>query len=638
MCGIFGVFGFGHDETRLRRMASALVHRGPDDEGFFEHDRVGIGFRRLSIIDVAGGHQPIFNETQDVLIVANGEIYNHEELARHLKTKGHVFSTRSDAESILHLYEEKGIACVNELRGMFAFAIYDLRLKKLILVRDRMGIKPLYYWAQGEKFAFASEIKALLELEEISREPNFPLMDQFLTLRYVPGPETLFREIQKLPAGHYLTWQNNSFELERYWAPPFDAQPKRPDVYYQEHFASLFEESVRKRLMSDVPLGAFLSGGIDSSAIVAAMSKNMNRPVKTFSAGFEWAGDELGAAREVAQLLGTEHEEVICQSQDFSLLPKIVWHLDEPIGDAIVVPMYLLSRLAQKSVKVVLTGEGADEMLAGYLPHKVMFWMRQYVKIVPQAIQNLCVAPFIRALPSKILTRAFPYPGELGKRGKLKLLDYLSLAQKEQARDEYFFLISLFDERDKADLYTDQMHGLVSSGGVRGNVKREIKGATYLDQILSLQYESWLPDDILMKQDKMTMANSIEGRVPFLDHLLVEFLHTVPPHLKLNGLVDKAILRDYLRKAGVPRAAKRRKVPFYIPIDQYFEKGPLKELVETCLSEKSVKKRGYFKWEKVRALRSAMSQSDFLIGKQVLALLVLELWHRIFIDRESGWV
>jgi asparagine synthase (glutamine-hydrolysing) len=619
-------------------MASVIAHRGPDDEGFFENGETSIGFRRLSIIDVAGGHQPIFNETRDILVVGNGEIYNYRELAQRLKDKGHTLSTRSDIEVIVHLYEEKGADCVKDLHGMFGFAIYDLHEKKLILGRDRLGIKPLYYWVGGGKLAFASEIKSLLECQEIPREPNFPLIDRFVSLRYSPGPDTLFSGIKKLPAGHLLTWQYHELKIDRYWQLSFDSEKNKPDNDYREQFSELFQASVKKRLMSDVPLGAFLSGGIDSSAIVATMSKLVNSPVKTFSVGFEWQGDELGHARNVAQTMGTDHQEIICRPTDLGLLPKIIWHLDEPIGDAIVVPMYLLSQLARKSVKVVLTGEGADETFAGYLPHKVMFWARQYANTVPGFLQRRLVAPLFRLLPSKLLNAAFSYPGELGVRGKQKILDFLALIEKKLTRDEYYFLISLFDARDKALLYTDNMRNLVNEEPRYSSAETKIQGTTYLDQILSLQYENWLPDDILTKQDKMTMANSIEGRVPFLDHTLVEFMHKAPPHLKLKGLTDKVMLREYLGKMGLPRAAKRKKVPFYIPIDQYFGKGPLHEIMETCLSEKSVKKRGIFEWEHVRQLRNSVSKNNFLIGKQLFSLLALELWHRIFIDRESGWL
>ena len=637
MCGICGYAGFERDEHLLQHMTEVIAHRGPDDEGFFLADRVGLGMRRLSIIDVAGGKQPILNEDGTVAVILNGEIYNYATLTAKLIRRGHRFRTRSDTETILHLYEEYGTECVQHLRGMFAFAIYDTRRQCLFIARDRLGIKPLYYWAQNGKLVFGSEIKAILECDDVPREPHLPAIDAYLSLRYVPGPETMFGGIRKLPAGHWLLWQDGQARIERYWAPQLYSGPYKPDDYYRERFAELLTESVRLRLMSEVPLGSFLSGGVDSSAIVGTMSRLIDQPVKTFSVGFDWPGDELPAAHEVAQRLECDHHEIICRPDDLALLPEIIWHLDEPIGDAIVVPMYLLSRLARQHVTVVLTGEGADETLAGYLPHKVMFWAGRYARWTPRPIQNWIVKPLAEQLPARLLNLAFAYPAKLGERGRRKVLDYLALVNAHQPEAEYHFLISLFDERDKTDLYTGRLCPSMNTRPADNSLHPDSNDASYLDEVLALQYAHWLPDDILMKQDKMTMANSIEGRVPFLDHILVEFLLQTPPHLKLRGLTDKALLRDYLADMLPGNPARQPKKPFYIPLEQYFANGPLSEIVETCLSEHSIRRRGYFVWEKVRALRQSVDD-DFLYGKQVLALVALELWHRIFIDREPGWV
>ena len=638
MCGICGYAGFERDERLLRRMTNVMAHRGPDDEGFFLGDDIGLGMRRLSIIDIAGGQQPITNEDGSVCIIFNGEIYNYRSLAVQLRQRGHRFHTQSDTETILHLYEEYGTACVQHLRGMFAFAIYDSRQHQVFIARDRLGIKPLYYWAQNGHLVFASEIKAILECSEVPREPYLPAIDAYLSLRYVPGPETMFTGIGKLPAGHWLMWAHGQLRLECYWTPECSAGPYQADEYYRERFAELLTESVRLRLMSEVPLGAFLSGGIDSSALVATMSRLLDQPVKTFSVGFDWPGDELSAAQEVAQRLGCEHHEIICRPEDLALLPQIIWHLDEPIGDAIVVPMYLLSRLARQHVTVVLTGEGADETLAGYLPHKVMFWARQYARWTPQPLQDWLVKPLVARLPARVLNAAFTYPARLGERGRRKVLDYLTLVSAQQPQAEYQFLISLFDTRDKAALYTPMLRSLLHTCAAANGLPHRSRNLSYLDEVLALQYAHWLPDDILMKQDKMTMANSIEGRVPFLDHVLVEFLLQTPPHLKLHGLTDKVLLREYLAARLPGKTARRPKKPFYIPLDQYFTHASLREIIETCLSEASIRRRGYFTWDTVRALRQSVSHNEFLFGKQVLALVALELWHRIFIDRESGWV
>lgn len=636
MCGICGYMGLLADDDLLRRMTGAIVHRGPDDAGELRTEDMGLGIRRLSIIDVAGGHQPIFNEDDSLAIVFNGEIYNYSELSSRCTARGHRFRTKSDTETVLHLYEDHGTDCVQYLQGMFAFAIYDRRRGSLFIARDRLGIKPLYYWNQAGKLVFASEIKAILECDDVPREPCLEAIDAYLALRYVPGPTTMFSGIRKLPAGHWLLFQDGRVHLEEYWRPCFSSGQYKSDEYYQEAFTDLFAATVKLHLVSDVPVGAFLSGGLDSSAIVATMTRFSSRPVQTFSVGFDWAGDELPAARTVARNLGCDHHEVVCRFADIALLPKIVWHLDEPIGDAIVLPMYLLSQMAQRHVKVVLTGEGADETLAGYLFHKVMYWnerMRRMGRLGVRAGARFLA----RRVPLGVLNKAFSYPAEMGERGRQKLVDYLDFAARRQPEGEHRFLISLLDDRDKAHLYDGRLQEFLrpaSEGGWRGVGTGE---ESYLNTVLELGYRDWLPDNILMKADKTSMANSIEGRVPFMDHRLVEFLFQVPPHLKLRGWREKILLRTYI--AGVLPAwvARQRKRAFYIPLDRYFTTPAFQDLVDTCLSERSTRRRGYFAWSAVERLLKRAPDGDFLFGKQVLSLLMLELWHRIFIDREAGW-
>ena len=442
-----------------------------------------------------------------------------------------------------------------------------------------------------------------------------------------------------VPAGHYLEWQNHQTRLEQYWKPQLYSGQYQPDAYYHERFAELFTESVRMRLMSEVPLGSYLSGGVDSSAIVATMSQLVEQPVKTFSVGFNWPGDELSEAQEVAQRLNCDHHEIICSFEDMALLPQIVWNLDVPFGDAIVLPMYMLSKLARQHVTVVLTGEGADETLGGYLMQRVMLWARRYDRWTPRQLQNWLIEPVVRQLPTGLLNLFFDYPAALGQRGRQKVLDYLALIKRRQPLEEYTSLISLFDDRDKLPLYSEKFLPALNAWPNDNGLIPQLDGeAAYLDEILALQYAHWLSDDILMKQDKMSMANSIEGRVPFMDHVLVEFLLQAPPHLKLQLASNKVLLRKYLKGILPGSASRRPKKPFYIPLDQYFSSGPLGEIMETCLSESSVRRRGYFRWSQVRALRDSVDKGEFMYGKQILALVMLELWHRIFIDREPGWV
>jgi asparagine synthase (glutamine-hydrolysing) len=634
MCGIFGYAGFERDESLLRRMADEVVARGPDDEGFLVGDWVGLGMRRLSIIDVNNGHQPIFNEDNTLAIFFNGEIYNYKDLGKELRQKGYKFRTHSDTEVILHLFEEYGPECLNRLNGMFALAIYNISKKTLFIARDRLGIKPLYYWSEGNGFLFGSEIKSILESEKVSRVPNLAAIDHYLTSRYVPGPGTMFEGIYKFPAGHWGIWKGGILEINKYWSPQLHSGSYYSDQYYHERFADLFEKSVRRRLMSEVPLGAYLSGGIDSSAIVAQMSQLTNNPVKTFAVGFDWPGDELPAAREVARKLGCDHHEIVCSPKDFSLFPDVIRSLDEPIGDAIVVPLYLLSKLAHEHVKVVLTGDGGDETLAGYIFHKVMYWARHYSRWTPSFIQNQMVKPLVLKSPFWLINLAFSYPEGLAKRGRLRLFDYLSLVQDNRPEAEYRFLLSLFDSHDKKSLYQNEMTSFIAGPPDREGDLRNKR--PYLDVLLKLQHSGWLPDCILNKLDKTSMAHSVESRVPLLDHELVEFLYKTPSHLKLNGWKDKVLLRSRLGKLLPGHFSKRKKINFYIPIGKYLDQEPLKGFVETCLSEQSVRKRGYFSWEMVKTLRQSIGK-EFLFDKQVLALVALEIWHKIFIDREPGW-
>ncbi|MFQ5349929.1 MAG: asparagine synthase (glutamine-hydrolyzing) [Thermoanaerobaculia bacterium] len=359
-------------------MADSMRHRGPDSSGFFRDGEVALGHRRLSIIDVAGGQQPLENEDGSLVLICNGEIYNYQRLRQELIERGHRFRTRSDSEVVLHLYEESGPACLSRLNGMFALALFDRRTRQLFLARDRIGIKPLYYARAGSRFLFASEIKALLRWPALDTEVDALAIHRYLALRYVPGPGTLFHSIHKLPAAHYAIFAEGELQLVRYWQPElWDGEYPYSEQDYEEQFRELFERSVRRRLISEVPVGAYLSGGLDSSVIVAAFSKLIDRPVKTFSVGFGYSHDEIEQAAETARHLGCDHTQVDCTAEDLLLLPTIVHHLDEPIGDPIVVPMYLLAREATKQVTVILTGEGADEIFGGYLFHRALLGGRQ---------------------------------------------------------------------------------------------------------------------------------------------------------------------------------------------------------------------------------------------------------------------
>jgi asparagine synthase (glutamine-hydrolysing) len=637
MCGIVGCLGIKDYGHVVQAMAGSIAHRGPDSDGFYIRGPVAMGMRRLSVIDVAGGNQPIYNEDRTVAIVFNGEIYNYHDLRADLTRRGHHFDTRSDTEVIVHLYEEYGDGCVHHLRGMFAFALHDAPRDRVLIARDRLGVKPLYYHLAGSTLVFGSEIKSLLECPIVPRAPDLSGVDAYLTLRYSPGPESMFAGIAKLPAAYVMVWKSGEVRTARYWDPsPSNAATNGfVDRDLPERFAAKFEESVRIRMISDVPLGAFLSGGVDSTAIVAAMSRHSSQPVNTFSVGFEWAGDELGDARAVAERLGCIHREVTCREADMALLPRIVWALDEPVGDPIVVPMYLLAELARRYVTVALSGEGADEVLGGYLMHKTMLQGRLLSRFVPRLILEHIARPLVGLLPRAILNTAFDYPGALGPRSQTKVAELVGKFGSDDLPQIYEFLISLFDQKDKEQLYAgplspSERHALEAPDPARW--------PSVLQQILSLQYQHWLQDDILTKLDKMTMINSLEGRVPFLDHPFVEFANALPDRAKIKGRRNKAVLRDYVDRVLPGGIANRAKKAFYVPLELYLNRGPLKEMIEQCLSETSVRRRGWLEWESVKTLRRLGGSGDFMLAKQLFSLLALELWARIYLDREPGWV
>jgi len=637
MCGICGYSGID-DESLLTRMTEAISHRGPDDHGYYFHGSVGLGHRRLSVIDIAGGHQPMESPDGNLVLIYNGEIYNYRELRKTLELCGRRFATASDTEVLLTLYEEHGAEALSKLNGMFAFAVFDRRDGSLFLARDRVGIKPLYYLSLPGRFLFASEAKSILCYRDWTPTLNARAIHDYLALRYVPGDRGMYRELRKLPAGHYLRYRGGSLDIRPYWEPGLYEGPYRPsDEEYLDEFAELMDRSVKRRMISDVPVGAYLSGGLDSSTIVASMARLTSKPIKTFSVGFDYEHDELNEAAATAKLLGCDHHELACRAEDVTLLPKIVHHLDEPMGDAIIIPMFQLSRAAKRHVTVILTGEGGDEVFGGYLFHKLMWAGDVYRRTVPGAVRSALIAPLLAAVPAGAMNVAFKYPAYLGRRGKQKVLDYLNLLAPQNIDRAYRHLISLFDERDTQDLYTPQFRRQLGqkeghSGAPQTN--GALHGA-YFDRLLRLQFDHWLPDNMLLRQDRTGMAHGIEGRVPFLDHELVEFAVRLPRRLKLRRMTGKYILRKYAARM-LPRAvARRKKMPFYVPIENYFQNKEFKQLMDDMLNEEAVRRRGLFRPEAVATLRAQTDRREFLRVKQVFSLMVLELWFRIFHDRSA---
>ena len=632
MCGIVGFCGFAAPDL-LGQMTRALTHRGPDDSGIFEEGDVALGHRRLSIIDIAGGHQPMFSPDRRYVIVFNGEIYNYQELRQTLIGRGYNFQSESDTEVLLACYAEFGVEALDRLNGMFALAIYDREEKSLFLGRDRVGIKPLYTLQVGDRFLFASESKAFCRFSEWNREVNLGALEGYLALRYVPGEETLLKGVRRLPAGHYLIHRRGETRISRYWTPPTGEVKQRYNSEDEaiEALGEQLERSVQRRLISDVPVGAYLSGGLDSSLIVALMTRQKMGQVNTFSVGFDYEHDELREAEATANLLGCKHHTIQCGPTDIDLLPEVVYHSDDPLGDPISLPMYKLAREAKKEVTVILTGEGADEFFGGYLFHKVLWLADLYTRVVPSLLRRGVVHPLLQLMPPGLLNLAFNYPASLGRRGKQKLIDFHDQLNDDDLDMRYRHLISLFDRRDTEGLFRQEVvaasPNLASDDAV---VPRRF------DEMLRLQFGHWLPDNMLLRQDKMSMAAGIEGRVPFLDHELIEFAFGLPRKLHIRRLVGKYCLRRFAEQLLPRTTARRRKMPFYVPVEGHFGDPRFIEMMEDLIGDEAVRRRGLFRQEAVQRLRNALHNREFILAKQVFSLMTLELWFRSFIDGNVG--
>jgi asparagine synthase (glutamine-hydrolysing) len=630
MCGICGFVGFV-DEALLQRMTHALRHRGPDDDGFYLGNRVGLGHRRLSIIDLETGKQPIFNEDNTIAIVLNGEIYNYLELRRRLEKRGHIFRTQTDTEVIVHLYEEMGERCVEELNGEFAFAIWDDGKQSLLLARDRLGIRPVYYYSINETLIFSSELKSLLLWEKTPRVINRIALDCYLTLRYIPANMTMFAGIEKLPPASVLSFKNGKTRIERYWSVRLQEEPRQSLKASEDRLFEMLKDSVRLRLMSDVPLGAYLSGGIDSSSIVGLMAEMSSTPVKTFTVGgFGGEADEASQARRIADHFGTDHHELIIGKQDYDLLPRIMRHMDSPIGDAIIIPTYLLAQETSKHVKVVLSGEGADEILAGYVHQLSMRFGELYRRALPKPLQA-AVHYTIRHTPSTCLNLLFRYPAKLGSKGKERVSNYLTALSNESPAQCFLVLASLFTQQERKNLYSDDFRQAADDNGLQSRMDAALaEQGGFLNKLLVYDLENWLPDNTLIKQDHLSMANSLEARVPFLDHRLVEFCCGLPERFKIRGTVQKYLLRKAVARLLPSQTAKAPKRAFYFPIERVFG-DEFSDYVRDNLTSQRFTSRGIFNKEAV-ARFSHMRSSELIDNKQLMAVLILEIWFRTFWD------
>jgi asparagine synthase (glutamine-hydrolysing) len=624
MCGICGVAG-PVDRGVLALMTATMTHRGPDDVGLHVEDGVGLGVRRLSIIDLPGGHQPIANEDGGVRVVFNGEIYNHATLRERLARQGHRFRTQADTEVLVHLYEEYGVDGVHLLRGMFAYALWDRPRRRLVLVRDRLGIKPLYYAQTGGALLFASEAKALLRHPAIAAAADPGALDLYLALQYVPGERTLFRGIRKLRPGHVLVFEDGRAHVRRYWDVVYGEGERGIDLEdASAEFRELFAEAVRSHLVSDVPVGALLSGGMDSSAVVAEMAR-AGGTVRTFTVGFDVPSlrSELAEARLVARHLGTVHEEIVVKPDAAALLPRLVWHLDEPVADAAALPTYLLCAAARRAVAVVLTGEGGDELLGGYPRYAWFLVARRLRRLLPAGIRERLLLPLARQV--------------LRTPRRREGLDKLLAERTDAAR--YLRWIANFDGEARRGIVSPALAAV-------GRHEAEALVASYLDDgapaphdvvhsMMALDVHTWLVDDVLTKMDRMSMAASVEARVPFLDHRLMEFMATLPVSLKVRTLGTKWLLRRSMRGALPAHTLRRRKQSFWVPVDEWL-RGPLRELLADTLLSARVAERGWLDPAAVRRLIEAHVGGRGSHGQRLWNLLCLELWARAFLDGKGA--
>jgi asparagine synthase (glutamine-hydrolysing) len=635
MCGIFGFSGF-FEKGLLDRMGDSLAHRGPDGRGSYEDEwhRFSMGMRRLSIIDLDGGWQPIYNEDRSLAVCFNGEIYNYIELHDQLVEEGHLFRTRSDTEVIVHAYEKWGRECVRHFNGMFAFALHDSRTGDTFLSRDRCGQKPLYYHQSNGRFVFASEVKAILECSKVPRACNVPAIDAYLALRYVPEPRTMFEGIFTLPAAHSLLLKKDgSVTIERYWDVPIFQGEYRSESELLDETEAMLRNAVRLTMRSDVPVGGYLSAGVDSSLLVALMTESSDK-VNTYSIGFNSPVDETHDAAETARLLGTSHHEIQCAPEDFDLLPRIVWHMDRPVGDALIIAFYKLAEGAARDLKVIISGEGADEVFAGYSFQNVIQFAEWYHQRVPGFLHHRVAMPMLRALPVDFLDKFFIFPARLGHQGKARLVDFMGSYGRRNLFENYIALKTLWPRTARSAAYTSQFKQLATDKWIPP--LRDNSGL-FLDRLLKIQWDEWLQDWCIIRQDKNTMAHSLEIRLPFLDHNLIELAFRVPPRLKNNGLRDKIIERKIASKLLPRQVTHRKKNPFFLPMEFFFEHPQIRRLIAETLNEDQLRKRGYFQPSYVKNLLQKMETREFVYLKQVMALVILELWHKVFIDNEKAW-
>jgi asparagine synthase (glutamine-hydrolysing) len=621
MCGIAGVVSAGAPDARLvQRMCDALVHRGPDGAGYHADEHAAIGMRRLAIIDVAGGDQPVYNEDRTVAAVLNGELYDFATLRDSLRRRGHRFTSDGDTECLVHLYEEYGDRLVDRLRGMFAFALWDARRGRLLLARDRVGKKPLFWRSDGGTLVFGSELKALMQDPSMRREVDPVALHHYLTYQYVPAPWSILRDVHKLAPGHLLVWQDGRHEVRRYWRLDCTPRPVTDERAAAEELRGKLLDATRVRMVSERPLGAFLSGGLDSSAVVAAMARQTSGRVKTFSIGFdEQEFDERRYARRLAEWYGTDHHELVVRPSAIDVLPTLAWHFDEPFADSSAIPSFYVARMSRERVTVVLNGDGGDEVFGGYRRYVAMARTR---RISPPPSMR----PRLGRLGSMLTSRGTPQssPWKIGR-----ILELLSHPLPRR----YARMMSYFSPEQKFALYSDALRERldgIDSYAILDAAFAASQAGSHIGAIMDVDVNTYLPGDLLVKSDISTMANSIEARSPFLDHHLMEWAAGLPADLKIRAGTTKYLLKRAVAEWLPPELIDRRKMGFGVPLAAWL-RTELRDLSWDLLTDHTARSRGFFRPDVVaRMLREHDAGTDH--GSRIWALIQFELWHRVFVD------
>lgn len=628
MCGICGKLNFDRtatvDPDLLGRMLATIRHRGPDDDGKYISGAGALGFRRLSIIDLSGGHQPLSNEDGSIWTVFNGEIYNYVELRERLVAKGHFFKTQSDTEVLVHLYEEYGEDMVRDLRGMFAFAVWDDRNKRLLLARDRVGIKPLYYCLTERFLLFSSEIKAILADPEVPRDIAPDVIDRFLTFYYVPGEDTLLKGVSKLAPGHLMVIENGKTKIRRYWDLQFPDQPARQNLQEAEaELKTLLDETVRLHMISDVPVGFLISGGVDSSGMLSLAVGKTDKAISSYTVGFSEPGitDERPYARMAASAFGSEHHEMTISSRDFAdFLPQYVWHMEEPVCEPPAVALYYVSKFARQFVKVLISGEGGDEAFAGYSNYRNYIWFERLKAVLGPLDQGLSIG--LSGLNRLVKSE------RIGKYATLAKTPLDSFYYSRTSSPYHWFNHEgpAFYSKDFAPSVSKQRSVSVVEKYLQDGARRDV-----LSKMLYVDTKTWLPDDLLIKADKMTMANSLELRVPLLDHKVLEFAASLPSSFKVHGFATKYILKSVFRRRIPEAILNRKKTGFPVPYARWL-RTELKDWMRDLLFDRRTMNRGYFERTSIESLVSQYESSG-RFSKEIFSLVALELWHRSFLEQ-----